>query len=48
LIDTPLTGSAAGDVAKLVGFSVVTLPIALMALRGAVRRSRRSGTITEY
>jgi ABC-2 type transport system permease protein len=48
LIDTPLEGSAAGDVLRLVGFTAVTLPLSILALRGGVLRSQRQGTITEY
>ncbi len=48
LIDTPLSGSAAVDVLKLLGFTAVTLPLAWVALHAGIRRSRRIGTITEY
>lgn len=48
LVGTPLDGSAAGKIAKLVGFAVVTTPLAILLLRAAVRRSRRRGTIIEY
>ncbi len=48
LIDSPLSGSAAVDVLKLVGFTAVTLPLAWVALHAGIRRSRRIGTITEY
>ncbi len=48
LIGTPLDNPAVVDVLKLVGFTVVMMPLSAVALRGAVRRSRRSGTITEY
>lgn len=36
------------DVARLVGFMVLLLPIAVITLREAVRISRRRGTIAEY
>lgn len=48
LIDTPLQGSAWLDVLKLIGFTAVTLPLSMLALRAGANRSRRSGTITEY
>jgi ABC-2 type transport system permease protein len=48
LIDTPLEGSAAEDVLRLVAFTVVTLPLSIFALRRGVLRSQRNGTITEY
>ena len=47
LVGTPLDGSAAAALAKLVGFAAVTLPLALLLLKGAVRRSRRQGKIIE-
>jgi len=36
------------DVAQLLGFAVVLLPIAVIALHGAIRISRRRGTLAEY
>jgi ABC-2 type transport system permease protein len=48
LVGTPLHGSAVGELAKLVGFAVVTFPLALLLLRFAVSRSRARGTIIEY
>ena len=48
LLDTPMDGSVAGAVAKLVGFAAIMLPIAAAVLRASVQRSRRNGTITEY
>ena len=48
LVGTPLHESAVAEVAKLVGFAVVTLPLALLLLRFAVNRSRARGTIIEY
>jgi ABC-2 type transport system permease protein len=48
LVDTPLTTSAGVEVLKLVLFPAVLLPVSLMALAAAVRRSRRHGTIIEY
>lgn len=43
-----LRQSAAVEVLKLVGFAVVLLPAAVVALRAAVGVGRRRGTITEY
>jgi ABC-2 type transport system permease protein len=48
LVGQPLHGSAWGDVAKLVGFSAVLLPLGMAALTLAIDRSRRLGTLTEY
>jgi len=47
LVGTPIEGSAAAAVAKLVGFAAVTLPLSLLLLGRAVRRSRRQGKIIE-
>jgi ABC-2 type transport system permease protein len=48
LVGTPLHGSAVAELAKLVGFAVVTLPVGLLLLRTAVARSRARGTLIEY
>ena len=48
LVGTELHDSVALGLAKLVGFAIVMTPLALLALSGAVRRSRRRGTIMEY
>ena len=48
LVGTSLRDSAGVELAKLVGFTVVTLPASLLLLRAAVERSRRRGTIIEY
>ena len=48
LVGTPLRDSLALDLAKLIGFTAVLLPVSLLALRGALARSRRKGTIIEY
>jgi ABC-type multidrug transport system permease subunit len=49
LIGVPLRSGAAWlDLAKLVAFPAVLLPLTLAALGGAVRRGRRQGTVTEY
>ena len=47
LVGTPLRGSVGGDIAKLLAFAAITMPVALLLLRGALRRSRRVGTIIE-
>ena len=48
MVGTPLADPWLADVAKLVGFSVVLIPIAVWLLRRAIERSRRLGTIIEY
>lgn len=48
LVATPLRAPAAVELAKLVGFAVLSLPVALLLLRAAVRRSRRLATVIEY
>lgn len=47
LVGTALRDSAGVELAKLVGFTLVTLPASLLLLRAAVERSRRRGTIIE-
>jgi ABC-2 type transport system permease protein len=48
LVGTELEDPVWVQLLKLFGFTAVLLPTSLMALRGAVQRSRRRGTITEY
>ena len=48
LVGTPLGDSVAVELLKLVGFTAVLMPLSLLALRGALTRSRRRGTIIEY
>jgi ABC-2 type transport system permease protein len=48
LLGMNVSGSAWVDLAKLVGFAVVLLPVSLLALDRAVRISSRRGTIIEY
>jgi ABC-type polysaccharide/polyol phosphate export permease len=48
LVDQPLRYGAGEDLAKLVGFSAVLIPIGVAAVWWAVQSSRRAGTITEY
>lgn len=48
LIGTPTQTSVLLDLAKLVGFTIVLMPVAFSALAGAVAVSRRRGTIMEY
>lgn len=48
LVGTPLTQSAWLEAGKLVGFTVVLVPISILTLSAAVRFGRKSGTIIEY
>ncbi len=48
LVGTPLAHPAAAELAKLVGFAAVTLPMSVLLLQKALRHSRRRGTIIEY
>jgi ABC-2 type transport system permease protein len=48
LVGTRLRDPAWVELAKLVGFTAVLMPLSLAALRGALSRSRRKGTIIEY
>jgi ABC-2 type transport system permease protein len=48
VVGTPLRDSVGLDLAKLAGFTAILLPLALVALRGALTKSRRRGTIIEY
>jgi ABC-2 type transport system permease protein len=48
LVGTPLTESAGFEVAKMAGFLVVMVPLAVLALRGGIRLGQRRGTIIEY
>lgn len=48
LVDTPLRDSWAEGLAKLVGFTVVLLPLSLLVADRAIRVGRRRGTLTEY
>lgn len=48
LVGTPLEGSVWGALAKVIGFAVVLMPLALWVLRGSVHFAQRRGTITEY
>jgi ABC-2 type transport system permease protein len=48
LSDQPLRFPAGESVAKLVGFPLVVLPLALWTLNSGARLSRRRGTIIEY
>lgn len=48
LVGSPLSGSVAGDLVRLVGFTVVLMPVALLALRASMRVAQRRGTILEY
>lgn len=48
LVDTPLPEPAAIGLAKLVGFTVVLLPLSLLVVERAIRLGRKRGTLTEY
>jgi ABC-type polysaccharide/polyol phosphate export permease len=48
LVGTPLTNSVVGDLAKIVGFVIVFLPLSVLALSKSVRLGQRRGTIIEY
>jgi ABC-2 type transport system permease protein len=48
LIGRPLPDPAWLDLVRVVGFTAVLLPLAVLLLRKAVRVSQRRGTITEY
>lgn len=48
LVDDPLQGSAAGMLAKIMGFIVIGIPVGMCLVAYAARVSRRRGTITEY
>lgn len=48
LVNTPLVHPAGVELLKLVGFSVVLLPIGFTLLRASIRYGQRSGTIAEY
>jgi ABC-2 type transport system permease protein len=47
LVGTALRDAALLEVAKLVGFTLITFPCSVLALRAAVERGRRRGTIIE-
>lgn len=48
LVGTPLRDSAWVDLVKVVGFTMVLLPLSMGALRIGIEISRRRGTIVEY
>ena len=48
LVGRPMEGSPWLAVAKLAGFAIVFMPLALLMLRASVRICRRRGTLTEY
>lgn len=48
LVGTPLPDPLWLELAKLVGFAALLLPLSFAVLRAAVDRSRRRGTIIEY
>jgi ABC-2 type transport system permease protein len=48
LVQTPLTHSTFADLAKIIGFVVVCLPLSMVLLGQAMRIGQRRGTIIEY
>ena len=48
LVGTPLKGTAWADVAKMIGFLIIMIPLGLVALRAGLRHAQRRGTIMEY
>jgi ABC-2 type transport system permease protein len=48
LATAPVAGSFWDDAARLAGFTVVLVPLSLVALHTALARARRRGTMTEY
>ena len=48
IVGTPLRNSAWLDLARLVGFAAVLMPLSALAVDKAVQISRRRGTLIEY
>lgn len=48
IVGTPLPGSIWLDLARLVGFAIVLMPLAALIVDKAVQVSRRRGTLMEY
>lgn len=48
VVGTSLADPAWLDIAKLAGFTVVVLPLSLLALRAALNMSRRRGSTVQY
>ncbi len=48
IVGTPLRNSAWWDLARLVGFAAVLMPLSGLVVHKAVQMSRRSGTLIEY
>jgi ABC-2 type transport system permease protein len=48
MVGTPLHASWALELGKVVGFAALLLPLSVLAVRWALRRSRSGGTILEY
>ena len=48
LATAPLKGTFWGDAARLAAFTVFLMPLSFLALRAALARARRRGTMTEY
>lgn len=48
LVGTPLNGSAEADLAKMIGFLVIMVPLGILALNAGLRYAQKRGTIMEY
>ena len=48
MLGTPLHASALVELAKIIGFAALLLPLSLLAVTAALKLSRRRGTILEY
>ena len=48
LVGTPLNDPAWLELARMLGFAAVLIPLSIVVLRAALARSRRIGTIIEY
>jgi hypothetical protein len=47
-VGVPLVHPAGVELLKLVGFSVVLLPVGFAVLRSSIRYGQRTGTVAEY
>lgn len=48
LVGTPLRGSAWADVAKMIGFLAIMVPVGIFGLTAGLRHAQKRGTIMEY
>lgn len=48
LVGSPLDGAVAGELARMIGFVVIGVPVSLAAVSAARRYGRRRGTLLEY